>query len=252
MDERQYRELKREIRKIETMVMDIYDSVVKEKKICPVCKNKIRLYLPYGLNQRYNAQCPVCRSLERHRALWLFFDNNMQFFSKENMRILHFAPESIFINRFSLNENIEYWPVDINPQVPGIKKTVDITDIPFEDNSMDMIICNHVLEHIPNEDKALRELYRVLNPKGIAILNVPIDRKREVTLENPEYNTPELRLKYYGQTDHVRLYGRDYVEHLKRAFPKVEVIDVNKDYDEWQLKNYGLWKNEQIYLCKKK
>lgn len=251
MNNKEYNELRRSIRKVETMVMDIYDAVVSDKKICPVCKNTVRLFLPFGENQRFNAKCPVCGSLERHRALWLYFDNNIQLFDKKDMKILHFAPEGVFFNRFSIDDNIDYWPVDINPQQGKIRKVVDITNITFADDSMDMIICNHVLEHIPDEKKAISELYRVLNPNGVAVLSVPIRMNRETTLENPEWNTPELRLKYYGQEDHVRIYGRDFADHLRAANFSVEVVDVSKEYSEEEMIRYGLKKGEQIYLCRK-
>lgn len=96
----QYYELRRSIRKVETWIMDIYDAVIVDKKVCPICKNKIRIYLPAGKKQRFNAECPVCHSLERHRALWLFFENNRHLFDKKDVKLLHFAPESVFLIGF--------------------------------------------------------------------------------------------------------------------------------------------------------
>ncbi len=253
MEDKQYLELRRSIRKVETMLMDIYDTLIEEKKMCPICKNRIRLYLPFGVKQRYNAQCPVCRSLERHRALWLFLEREQCLKNLKGMKVLHFAPESVFFNLFSQNEEIDYWPVDINPMHLGgaIRKVVDITDIPFEENSIDMIICNHVLEHILDEKRALSEMRRVLKDDGIAILTVPLTA-REKTYENSEYNTPELRLKYFGQEDHVRVYGQDFADRIRKAQFMVDELYINQEYTEKELKNYGLFKNDRIWICRKK
>ena len=250
--EEDIKELKRQLIKIESMVMDIYDSTISEKRICPICRNEIRLYLPYGVNMRKNAKCPVCNSLERHRTLWLWLEENKALFVRENIRILQFAPEGCFYNKFSLMDHVDYYPVDINPQYKGIRDIVDIMNIQYEDCFFDMIICNHVLEHVPNDMSALCELYRVLKNDGTAIINVPINHNLEVTLEKEEYNTPELREQHYKQSDHMRLYGKDYVKRLERAGFIVEVIRPNDMYDLIKIRNYGLSVDEEIYVCRKK
>lgn len=250
MDQKQYLTITSELRKIESMIEDIYDEVISDRRRCPVCKNEIRIYVPFGVNMRKNAQCPICKSLERHRALWLYFQAN-NVFKEQNIRVLHFAPELIFINYFSLKDNVDYWPVDINPDVKGIRKVEDITNISFADCSFDVVICNHVLEHILEEKKALNEIYRILKKGGVAFLNVPIDDNREITFEKEEYDTEELRLKYYGQHDHVRIYGQDYIKRLEQASFCVTQVEPNKNYTESQLKNYGLIRNEKIFVCTK-
>lgn len=237
---------------LESMLSDIYDSVVNNKKICPICKNEVRVFLPFGVKIRPDAMCPECRSLERHRALWLYLEKNPKIFSgNQQLKILHFAPERIFYNKISKMENVDYYPVDYNPDYPGIRMQVDITDIQFENEFFDVIICNHVLEHIIDEKKAINELYRVLKANGLALLNSPIDQGREVTLEEPDYNTSELREKYYGQSDHVRLYGRDYKMRLEESGFLVEETFPNKEYSKSERRKYGLIENEAIYLCKK-
>ena len=168
---------------------------------------------------------------------------------KENMRVLHFAPERVFYNVFSSFKDIDYWPVDLNPKMFGVKKAVDITDITFDDNFFDLIMCTHVLEHIPDDKKAMSELYRVLKPGGLALLNVPM-RNTPATLENPEYNTPELRFKYFGQADHVRFYGLDYVDRLSSVGFHVHQFML-EDMDEKTLNKYGLKKHEKIFWCEK-
>ena len=230
-------------------VKDYFVSGLRSTKNCPICKKNVRIFWPYGVMLRPGAQCPHCRALERHRTLWLYFET-CDLFKKPGMKLLHFAPERAFLSRFSGMDNIDYWPVDFDPTIPGIRRTANIMDIPFEDDSMDMIICNHVMEHIEDETKALTELRRVLKPDGIAIINAPVDPERETTFENPAYNTPELRLKYFGQHDHVRIYGRDYPERLKKVF-RVEALEPNRRLTAQQLKDYSVWEGDRIYVCRK-
>lgn len=171
---------------------------------------------------------------------------------RRGMKILHFAPEPIFHQRFSSIPDVDYYPVDLNPNAYKIRKVVDITDIPFDDNTFDLIMCTHVLEHIPDDKKAMSELYRVLKPNsGVALLTVPIDRTHAKTLENPAYNTPELRSKYYGQSDHVRRYGADYPDRLRAAKFFVEEIKMDKVFDEDDLNIYGLIRWEKFHICRK-
>ncbi|MDY0003317.1 MAG: class I SAM-dependent methyltransferase [Polyangia bacterium] len=251
MDDKQLYDLKKAMMAMEDMVSEIFDATVTRKKHCPVCKNPIRVYLPYGEQLRRGAQCPVCGSLERHRALWMYFERNPHLFDVKPMRLLHFAPEGVFWNKFSADESIDYYPVDINPNVKGIRDVVDITKIPYGDGYFSMIICNHVLEHIPDEKKALAELSRVLHPDGVAYLNVPIFKSLEVTLEDPRYNTPELRSKFYGQKDHVRKYGKDFASRLGASGFTVSKLSVNKDFDDNELADYALYRDETVFLCKK-
>lgn len=254
MEDKKIHELERKIMKLESMIMDIYDATVHTKKVCPACKSEIRLYLPVGEKLRYNAMCPVCRSAERHRSLWLYFENNPQLFQRtENkpLKILHFAPEKVFYDKFSKDASLDYYPVDADPRCSRIRKCVDMTDIPYEDNIFDVIICNHVLEHIRDERKALQELYRVLKPGGTAFINVLIFDNLETTIESPDYNTPELRIKYYGQDNHVRAYGGDYVNRLEANGFHVEVIQPHLQYSEEKLRGYAVNKNEKIFKCNK-
>ena len=171
---------------------------------------------------------------------------------RHGIKILHFAPERIFHARFSAIPDVDYYPVDLNPKAFGIRKVVDITDIPFDDNTFDLIMCTHVLEHIPDDKKAMSELYRVLKPnEGVALLTVPIDSSRAATFENPEYNTPELRSKYFGQWDHVRIYGLDYPDRLRAVNFSVEEITLGKFLNADDLKAFGISKNEKFHICKK-
>ncbi len=248
MNNEQYRNLMWHLRYVESLLENVADATIVERNFeCPVCKSKLRVFLPFGENPRPNAQCPNCQSLERHRALWLLMQNLN--WHKENMRVLHFAPEEIFYRLFSSFKDIDYWTADLEPQnYHGmVRKQVDITDITFDDNFFDLIMCTHVLEHIPDDRKAMSELYRVLKPGGLAFLNVPIFNIPQ-TFEDPRINTPELRSEYYGQFDHVRAYGQDYPQRLQEAGFEVQLFTVN---DEKILKRYGLDRNEKIFLCRK-
>lgn len=260
MNNEQYRNLMWHLLYTESLLENVADATAPEGYCeCPVCKSKVRVFLPFGngfwsnavgIGLRPNAQCPNCKSLERHRALWLLMQQ-LDWYRK-GMRVLHFAPELIFYQLFSSLKDIDYWPVDLDPKRYGgmVRKAVDITNITFDDNSFDLIMCTHVLEHIPDDKKAMAELYRVLKPKtGIAFLNVPVFNI-PATFENPEINTPELRSKYYGQFDHVRAYGLDYPQRLADAGFSVQMCDI-EDNDEIFLKRYGLNREEKIFLCRK-
>lgn len=244
-------ELKRRIMKLESLVIDIYDATVEKRKECPICNSNIRLYLPFGETLRNNAACPVCGSLERHRAFWLYLKGNTELFNlNRNIQLLHFAPEKMFYNVFIYNESINYYPVDFNPDYFGIRDVVDITQIQYESEKFDYIICNHVMEHIVDDMKAFQESYRVLKTGGVAYINVPYFKELEKTFENQEYNTPELRSKYFGQWDHVRKYGKDFVQRVESAGFKVKVIKSNEVFTPEEEMQYGL-NSEVIFECVK-
>jgi SAM-dependent methyltransferase len=220
---------------------------------CVCCNKSYITFLPAGLQLRPNATCPNCSSLERHRALWLFLQKETNFFTKK-IKILHVAPEQYFYEKFMQMPNIEYVAVDKYPDSYSYNnKTIemDITDIKYPDNSFDVVMCNHVLEHIPDDAKAMSEMCRVMKKDGWAILNVPVDSKRETTFEIPDINDPEKQLELFGQKDHVRVYGKDYLQRLKNA----GFVPHEKDYvgsfthnDQFK---YGFQKGEHIYYCTK-
>jgi SAM-dependent methyltransferase len=182
---------------------------------CPVCGGQFRKFMPYGYNKvRYNALCPKCLSLERHRLLWLFLKSKTGFFS-DKLKVLHVAPEQCFYKRFRKMENLTYITADLESPLADIK--LDIQEMPFGNYEFDVVICNHVLEHVPNDRKAMGEIFRVLKPGGFAVLQVPIDFSAESTYEDPSITDPAEREKHFRQKDHYRLYGRDYLTRLKEA-----------------------------------
>lgn len=221
---------------------------------CPICKHRFITFLPFGLKPRANAHCPYCGSLERHRLLWLFLKNKTNFFEVKN-KVLHVAPEKFFMKEFKKNLNIEYYAGDkfeggFDKSYSKDVKYLDITDIKFDDESFDMVFCSHVLEHVPDDIKAMREIHRILKPAGWAILQVPIDEEKDFTYEDNSITDPKEREKAFGQFDHLRLYGKDYKQRLESAGFRVEVVDVYSQFNDLQRFKYGLIRDD-IFLCYK-
>jgi SAM-dependent methyltransferase len=187
-------------------------------------------------------------SLERHRLIWLYLKEKTNFFS-DKLKVLHIAPEYCFIKRFGKMNNLDYTTADLNS--PWAKVKMDVQSIPFPDNTFDAIICNHVLEHVPNDKRAMQELFRVMKAGGFGIFQVPVDLTLEKTLEDDAINTPLLREKHYGQRDHLRLYGRDYPERLMNMGFSVIEDDFVKSLPQHLAERYALPTHEVIYLCEK-
>ena len=215
----------------------------------PIDGNSFRKFLPYGYeNVRENVLSPSTLSLERHRLFWLYLKNETDFFTKK-LKVLHFAPEQAFYKRFGKMKNLEYTTTDLNSPIATVK--ADICDLPFEDNTYDFIICNHVLEHIPDDTKAMQEIYRVLAPGGSAILQVPYEANRNKTFEDNTITDPKERAKIFGQYDHVRVYGMDYFEKLAEIGFKVQAVDYTKTLSNKEIEEFCLAKGELLPVCKK-
>jgi len=201
-------------------------------------------FLPYGYGkQRNNVLSPSTLSLERHRLLWLYLQNETNFFSAEK-KVLHFAPEQCFLKRFKKLNNLDYTTTDLLSPIADVK--ADICDLPFKDNSFDVILCNHVLEHIPDDTKAMQELYRILKPGGYGIFQIPQDISRETTFEDDSITDKKERANIFGQYDHVRVYGRDYFNKLRTIGFKVEEVDYTANLSEKEITKYCLVKGEII------
>lgn len=215
----------------------------------PIDGKSFSTFLPYGYNNlRKNALSPSTFSLERHRLLWLYLKNETSFFSKK-IKLLHFAPEQAFYKEFKKLSNIDYDTIDLDSPIAKIK--ADICDLPIKDNTYDFILCNHVLEHVLNDKKAIKELYRVLKKGGIGIFQVPIDMKRENTFQDDSITDKKERNKIFGQYDHVRVYGVDYFTKLKDAGFKVEEIDYTRILSNAEIHRYSIAKGEIIPVCTK-
>ncbi|MBI4283997.1 MAG: methyltransferase domain-containing protein [Chloroflexi bacterium] len=213
---------------------------------CPCCNGHFRTFLPFGINPRLNAQCPRCGSLERHRLLWLYLRDRTNFF-KDKLKVLDIAPVPYLAQRFKALPNLNY--VDADMVSPSVAIRLDITAMPLLDNQFDGIICYHVLEHVPDDRKAMRELFRVLKPGGWAILQSPVEETRQKTFEDPSVTAAEDRARVFGQWDHVRIYGLDYKNRLQNTGFTVTVDDYIKQLPDELVKQYGLEENENVYLC---
>lgn len=215
----------------------------------PIDGKQFKSFLPYGYeNPRENVLSPSTLSLERHRLLWLYLKNETDFFTAQ-YKVLHFAPEQAFYKRFRKLKNLDYTTTDYNSPLADVK--ADICALPFKDNSFDVILCNHVLEHITDDTKAMQELYRILRPGGWGIFQIPQDLKRETTFEDDSITDKKERTKVFGQYDHVRIYGRDYFNTLRRIGFVVEEIDYGARLSPEEIEKYRLAKGEIIPLVRK-
>lgn len=217
---------------------------------CPICEVSFTKFFPYGrINPRENALCPNCLSLERHRLIWLYLKEKTDFFqSKKN--ILHVAPEACFMDRFEKLNGENYITADIESPLAKVK--MDLHQIPFEENRFDVVLCNHVLEHVRDDIQSMREIYRVLKPGGFAILQIPFFYPiPDVTFEDASITDKREREKIFGQDDHVRKYGKDYTQRIaKSGLTPIEDSFVNELPDETR-KKFGLAKGEIIYKAVK-
>ncbi len=216
----------------------------------PIDGKSFKTFLPYGYGkQRNNVLSPSTLSLERHRLLWLYLQNETNFFSEDTesssaLRVLHFAPEQAFYKRFRNMSNLDYVTTDLNSPLADIK--ADICNLPFKDDEFDVILCNHVLEHIPDDTKAMQELYRVLKVGGMGVFQIPQDLNRDVTFEDDSITDKKERAKIFGQYDHVRVYGRNYFDKLRGIGFKVEEVDYTASLSEESIERYCLAKGEII------
>jgi SAM-dependent methyltransferase len=221
---------------------------------CPICNRSFVTFLPFGEPPRANAICPNpnCGSLERTRMYWLYLTGKDGFFTNKK-RLLHVAPERGLFKRFMESAAIEYFPVDKFSKgyvYPAGTRSMDVCDLKFEDGYFDYIICSHVLEHVPDDRKGMSELFRVLKKGGEGIIQVPMDTSKEKTFEDPTVTDPAMRAKLFGETDHLRMYGRDYADRLASVGFEVNPDDFVFDLDKHTRFRNGLIQ-ESLYVVRK-
>lgn len=214
---------------------------------CPICGKHFRKFLPYGYGEAMdNRLCPNCLSLERHRLLWLYLKEKTSFFT-DDLKVIHFAPEQPFLKRFKSLKNLDYTTADLDSPIADLH--LDVTNIDLPDNTYDVLICNHVLEHVNDVNKAFSEIRRILKPDGWAILMVPINPNVD-TFEDPAITDPEERKRLFGQYDHVRQFGRDYAEVLEKAGFGLKIDRLYYELSEDQRERMRLAREgEELVYC---
>jgi SAM-dependent methyltransferase len=225
------------------------NATMSEKKYCPICKKFSKTFEKYGQEKRVNAICLNCGSLERHRFTWLYFERKTNLFDGIPKKVLHIAPEKCFQKRLIRLLGDNYFSVDINAKRPMMR--MDVTSIQFRDETFDVIYCSHVLEHVVNDKGAMLEFYRVLKSDGWAIVLVPING--QTTYEDPTITDPIKRSRLFGQEDHVRCYGLDYIDRLHDSGFEVKRICAVDFLSKEEILNMGITDAAgDIYFCKKK
>lgn len=215
----------------------------------PIDGKSYRKFLPYGYGkQRENALSPGTLSLERHRQMWLYLQNETTFFTQP-YSVLHIAPEQEFLRRFKKMKNLHYISADLFSPIVDVK--ADLLDLPFDDESFDVVFCNHVLEHIEDDQKAMSELYRVMRKGGWGIFQVPMKPSLERTYEDFTIQDPQERQKHFGQYDHVRWYGMDYFDRLRNAGFETDANYYSKQFSAADIKKWGLMESEILPVVRK-
>jgi SAM-dependent methyltransferase len=235
---RRYRYLARDIWCASVSALFIGDNVE-----CPICGQGAPRWVSLGFGQPL---CPHCLASDRNRLISLYLKNELAFGARP-LRVLHFAPEHCFLRRFAKVPNVTYIAADIDPPKGAVK--IDITDIPLDTDSIDLVICSHVLEHIADDGKAMRELRRVMRPSGTALIMCPVYKERATTYEDASIISPQDRLVAFGQTDHVRLYGADFSARLEHAGFQVDENHYAVRLGEPAMKRYGIKPSAVIYVC---
>lgn len=218
---------------------------------CPLCGCQRRRFLPYGyVTSRPDALCPRCLALERHRLLWLYLERETDMLA-QLPRLLHVAPEVALMRKFREAYRLSperYVTADL--ESPLADMHFDIQRVPLPDASFDAVICNHIMEHVEDDMRAMRELHRILRTGGWGIVLSPVDRGRETTFEDDSITDPGERTRIFGQYDHRRIYGRDYAERLCRAGFEIEEVDYAARFTSQERQLYAL-PDERIYIVRK-
>ena len=211
----------------------------------PIDGSCYRKFLPYGYGKqlRPNALCPGTLSLERHRLLWIYLTRNTKLL-QQPQKVLHVAPEQVFYKKFKALPHWDYTTTDLNSPLADVQ--ADLRALPFGSEQFDVVFCNHVLEHILEDHKALKEIFRVLKTGGIAFLQTPINQEAATTDEDPSITDPKERSKRFGQYDHVRYYGRDFLDRIAAVGLRPEAVDVCATLSSAEIARYALPKGEWL------
>jgi SAM-dependent methyltransferase len=210
------------------------------ERTCNICGFE-GYFRPFGSPIRLDAKCPRCESLERHRMLKLWFDQNQRTF--DDTKILHFAAEKA-VTRFVRACSSNYVTADIQPGRCDLVLNVEAINLP--DSQYGVVICSHVLEHV-DDRAALRELFRITGPGGIVLLMTPMVEGWDATFEDRSKATEQERWLYFGQGDHLRFYGSDFRDRITAAgFDLEEFTAVEPD-----VSRHGLVRGEKVFVARR-
>ena len=217
---------------------------------CPLCGSRRRKFMPYGyVTSREDALCPRCLALERHRMIWLWITRHTDLLERRP-RLLHIAPEVSLMRHLKplYGNSGNYITADLESPLADLH--FDVQQIPLSDGSVEVVICNHLLEHVEDDMVALRELHRILCHGGWGILLVPEDRRRATTFEDDSVTDREERTRLFGQYDHRRVYGRDYDDRLRSAGFRVERIPCSDIATATERKLYAIGNDDLVVVYK--
>jgi SAM-dependent methyltransferase len=213
---------------------------------CPVCDNDFDRFKDDW--NRPGALCWRCGAQERHRAQWLLFERRPQLLA-ETRSLLHFSAEWCLRRRLGALPGLRYVTSDLDPAQPADLR-LDIAALALPDGAFDAVVCSHVLEHVPDDAAAMRELRRVTAPDGFTLVMVPLALDRAATYEDPSITGPEDRRREFLQHDHVRLYAPDIADRLRAAHFDVEVVDLARELGPAGAARHGLLASDLIFLCR--
>jgi SAM-dependent methyltransferase len=215
---------------------------------CLCCGELAPTFLPHGVKTKPNRKCPSCGSLPRHRMRWMFLHEHTNLFTSR-LEVLHFAPELGLQRRLEAAPKVTYHSADLT--MKRAAEHFDICAIPYPDDTFDVILCSHVLEHVPDDRKAMSELFRVMKPGGWGLIEVPYQRDRKETFEDPGMTSDADRERLFGQWDHVRRYGIDYFDRLRAAGFEVTRHDYAKQLPAAKIAKYRLLPSGVIHISTK-
>ena len=218
-------------------------------RYCPICNSKCSKFLSHGPTSRRikDVVCPVCISHKRHRLAWIYLNKFTNLIDGVSKNFLHIAPETELAWKLKKMENVKYFSADLGSPHAMIK--MDITAMSWHDSTFDAIYCSHVLEHVSEDYKAMREIFRVLKPNGWVMIQVPIGK--EVTIEDPTVTNPVERENIFWQSDHVRLYGMDIEQRLTAVGFDVKPIFGRQLVKSQDWDRMSIDPNEPIFHCRK-
>ena len=243
---------------------------------CPLCERSAHEFTPnqasagqdivdtYGIvsmGRRPHYRCPWCNSSDKERLVWLFLNAKTDLLAGTQPKsVLHVAPERNTMHRLKEVPGLSYTAGDMfegderySSGRYGDAVYLDITDMSqFKDGMFDAVICNHVMEHVPDDARAMREIFRVLKPGGFAVVQTPVSRIIPASIEDARADTPQKRLAAFGQIDHVRIYAEeDYCRRLAGAGFDAQALDQSSFVSKEQARRCGVNTQEKLYLAKR-